>query len=54
MADNSIALEIADMANDGFTDEEIRQECEERASEAGVSAAALYRASASIYDSVYS
>jgi hypothetical protein len=50
---NTVAREIADMAWDGYTDAEIREECEARAAEAGVTARELYRASEAIYAHVY-
>ena len=50
---NQVARDIADMAFEGHSDEEIREECADRAEEAGVSAQELYRSSERIYAAVY-
>jgi hypothetical protein len=50
---NQVARDIADMAAEGYDDKEIREECAERAAEAGVSADELYRTSERVYAHVY-
>ena len=50
---NAIAREIADMAWEGASESEIWEACVARASDAGVTARQLYRASEAIYARVY-